>query len=438
MTKQDTPNLSEKISQDHHHGNHHHGEKKFHGKDSPRAVIMNDCDVKQTQFVTTEDNIPLFLNKKESPKSVIKTHNITVVKGRKTILYPTSCTLTQGRTMVILGATGSGKDTFYNVLLGRKAISRGQLFLDENAISPLKNQHIQWRKYMKLGKKNPLPIIAFSQSMATLQKRPLGTVMRYIGDDVPEKIIRMTGIHDILKRSCKTVSRWQWVRVLLTKVMATNPLFFAIHWKNYGFLDGKQQEQFRLLLKQLQQDMGFGLIINTDDAMIARAMADDVTIFNRGVMEQTGDARTVYKTPCNQFVMEQFSDVPVNVFQGGLVGNSTLLLDNGLTLAVWGVSESDANKEICLCIRPDDFVQSARGAFVLDVAFVENHSSRKLVYGYLSLGNFKGTDDINTLICVQDSSHTDIVKGDTITLSVAQEKLFILDGKTRKPLNREL
>lgn len=398
---------------------------------------MDDTETQQatpTKLVTVQDNIPLFLNRQNQALTgcTITANDITITQGKQVTVYPTTCTIAQGRVTVILGATGSGKDSFFNALLGNITIAHGQFLLNDKPVQSPPEWRIKWGQCLGIPPKNSLPITPI-----VMTKRPSGTVAKYLGD-VPEKTLRMAGINDALTTQCKRLSKWQWVRVVLVRAVMRHAPFVALCWKHFLFLDGKQRERLRLLIQQLQRDYGFGLIVNTDDATIARTMADDVIIFNRGLMEQAGDAQTVYRHPANQFVIEQFADSPVNVFQGGLIGNSTVLLDNGLTLSVWGIGDDHANGEVVLCIRPEDFTPSPKGAFVLDILFIEHATGCKWIYGTLAQGTFKGADDADTLICVKYDTDGTVQVGDTVTLSVAQEKLWVLNAQTRQPLTRKI
>ena len=105
---------------------------------------------------------------------------------------------------------------------------------------------------------------------------------------------------------------------------------------------------------------------------------------------------------------------------------------------MWGVTADDANKEVYLCIRPEDFTQSAKGTFVLKVLFIESSVTGKLAYGYLQTGEFKGGKDTEYLVCARLPLDSQVTAGNTIHLAVAQEKLCVLDLQTRTPLNREV
>ena len=360
-------------------------------------------------------------------RCVIDVRDVAVTKGATHPLYPMTCQFHQGKTTVILGSTGSGKDTFFNILLGRRAFTSGALYVDNIVLEP------STPLMLKIGKGNTLPI-AYLDYQGTSYLGSVSTLLK----NVPEKVMTILGTKPLFPQKIKTLSTWQMVRVLLAHAIGQQQPFVAVDGRIFNILDGKQSEQLRLLLKQLQSEYGFGLIINTDSGTIARAMADNVIVINRGFMEQFGDAHDVYRNPNNKFVLEMFCDAPVNVFQGGLIGNSTLLLDNGLTIAMWGLHKDDANKEVYLCIRPEDFHQSAKGTFVLKVLFMETSVTGKIAYGYLQTGEFKGSKSTEYLVSAHISVDSQIAVGDTINLAVAQEKLYIIDTQTRQPLTREV
>ena len=404
---------------------------------SPSGIIDagdRNITVTKAQLVATDD-LPESLRKFGADgQCVIHVRDIALSKGKTHHLYPINCKFYQGKTTVILGGTGSGKDAFFNILLGRRAFTSGTFFINNDLWEPptpfLGTFGSFFGGLSIGGEKLPITFLDYTP--------PLWGSVSSLLKNVPEKTMAILGIKPLFPKKIKSLSTWQLVRVLLANAMAKKQPFMAVDGHLFNVLDGKQSERLRLLLKQLQSEYGFGLIINTDSGTLARAMADDVVVMNRGFMEQFGDANTVYRNPKNKFVLEMFSDVPTNVFQGGLIGNSTLLLDNGLTLSLWGLSPDDANREVYLCIRPEDFHQSAKGTFILKVLFIEPSVTGKIIYGYLQTGEFKGSKETEYLVSAYLSTDSQIAVGDTVNLTVAQEKLCVLDMETRQPLTREV
>ena len=204
-----------------------------------------------------------------------------------------------------MGGTGSGKDSFFNILLGRRKSTSGTFFVNNDVLVQSK----PWITGLGLGQKLPIAHFHFKG------KPRLGTVEKLL-KETPAKIMSILGITPLFCKNLSALSTWQWVRVVLANAVTQGQPFIAVDGHLFTVLDGKQSEHLRLLLKQLQHEYGFGIIINTDNAGVARAMADDVIVMNRGYMEQFGSADDVYRSPANKFVLEMFSDAPVNVFQG--------------------------------------------------------------------------------------------------------------------------
>ena len=58
------------------------------------------------------------------------------------------------------------------------------------------------------------------------------------------------------------------------------------------------------VLSQLQKQLGITFVYVTHSQSEAFAMADRVVIMSRGVVEQVGAPREVYRNPANRFVAE--------------------------------------------------------------------------------------------------------------------------------------
>ena len=67
-------------------------------------------------------------------------------------------------------------------------------------------------------------------------------------------------------------------------------------------LDAKLRVQTRSEIKNLQRQVGTTTIYVTHDQVEAMTMGDRIAVMNEGVLEQVGDAKTVYRAPANMFV----------------------------------------------------------------------------------------------------------------------------------------
>lgn len=81
---------------------------------------------------------------------MIRTENIHLAFDRNVVLDGVSLTVNKGETVVILGASGSGKSTILRILLGLLEPDSGDAFVDETAMNRLKERdRVELRK--KIG-----------------------------------------------------------------------------------------------------------------------------------------------------------------------------------------------------------------------------------------------------------------------------------------------
>jgi multiple sugar transport system ATP-binding protein len=80
-------------------------------------------------------------------------------------------------------------------------------------------------------------------------------------------------------------------------------------------LDAKLRLHMRGELKRFQRDLGTTSIYVTHDQAEAMTLADRVAIMNRGVLQQVGPPKEVYRNPANMFVAGFLGSPPMNFFE---------------------------------------------------------------------------------------------------------------------------
>jgi ABC-type sugar transport system ATPase subunit len=142
-------------------------------------------------------------------------------------------------------------------------------------------------------------------------------------------------IEGLLHRKPRELSGGQRQRVALGRALVREPQAFLMD-EPLSNLDAKLRVQTRSEIKHLQRQVGTTTVYVTHDQVEAMTMGDRVAVMNEGVLEQVGDARTVY-------------DAPANVFVAGFIGSPAM-------------SFSTMRVE-----RRDGTLVFSRGGFVLEI-----------------------------------------------------------------------
>ena len=103
------------------------------------------------------------------------------------------------------------------------------------------------------------------------------------------------------ERTPAQLSGGQRQRVALARALLNQPRVLLLD-EPLGALDLKLREEMQEELKALQRDLGITFVFVTHDQGEALSMADDVAVFDHGMVMQIGSPETIYKRPANRFV----------------------------------------------------------------------------------------------------------------------------------------
>jgi multiple sugar transport system ATP-binding protein len=153
-------------------------------------------------------------------------------------------------------------------------------------------------------------------------------------------------------------------------------------------LDAKLRLHMRGELKRFQRDLATTSIYVTHDQAEAMTLADRVAIMNRGLLQQVGPPKDVYRKPANMFVAGFLGSPPMNFFRLDLQLNDGTAALTGPSVrypvpAAW-LPELAAARGRCviLGVRPEHVAISPTavdGALPAEVYVVEDLGNEVLV-----------------------------------------------------------
>ncbi len=171
-------------------------------------------------------------------------------------------------------------------------------------------------------------------------------------------------ISELLDRKPKAISGGQRQRVALGRAIIRNPAVFLMD-EPLSNLDAKLRLYMRGELKRFQRDLATTTIYVTHDQAEAMTLADRIAIMDRGVLQQVGPPREVYRNPANMFVAGFLGSPPMNFWSGELsnTGGELTVGSNGASFRLpSGAAPLLRNgSNVVLGIRPEH-IEVATGA----------------------------------------------------------------------------
>lgn len=211
---------------------------------------------------------------------MITVENITKSYGsgasENKVLKGISATIRDGDYVVILGASGSGKTTFLNVVSGLERADGGSVSYDGKDITKLSDKALTKFRKENIG-------FIFQQyyllpNMTVEKNVRMGADLA--GNDSYTEMIEAVGLGDKLKSYPSELSGGEQQRVSVARALAKRPKILFLD-EPTGALDEETGRQVLDYIGKLHEKLGFTVIMITHNQNIAQ-MAKTVIRMNSG------------------------------------------------------------------------------------------------------------------------------------------------------------
>ncbi len=201
-------------------------------------------------------------------------------KSKSQILKGISLKIKEGDFAVILGASGSGKSTFLNVISGLEHPDSGKVIYDKTDIAVLSDKELTQFRKKNIG-------FIFQQyyllpNMNVDKNVKMGADLA--GNKDYKKVIRAVGLEDKLRKYPNELSGGEQQRVSVARALAKNPKFLFLD-EPTGALDEQTGRQILDYICRLHKEYGFTIIMVTHNLNIAE-MANTVIKMNSGKISE--------------------------------------------------------------------------------------------------------------------------------------------------------
>lgn len=200
--------------------------------------------------------------------------------GQYPVLKGISLTIEDGGFTVILGASGSGKSTFLNIISGLERPDCGSVLYDNMDITALSDRELTEFRKETVG-------FIFQQyyllpNMTVEQNVRMGADLS--GGREYEEIIQAVGLADKRKQYPSQLSGGEQQRVSVARALAKKPCVLFLD-EPTGALDEETGRQVLAYIDQLHKEYGFTIVMVTHNQNIAE-MANTVIRFSSGTIAE--------------------------------------------------------------------------------------------------------------------------------------------------------
>ncbi len=255
-------------------------------------------------------------------KPLLSVADLTVRFGENRVVEGLSFSVEPGRTLAVVGESGSGKSvTSLSVM--RLADMMGARFETGSILFNGKNLLKLSQKEMRAVRGREIAMI-FQEPMTSLN--PVFT----IGDQICEvlllhekigksaamgeaqrllEMVRLPDAQALLNRYPHQLSGGMRQRVMIAMALACRPKLLIADEPTTA-LDVTIQAQILNIMRDLQKDLGMGMIFITHDMGVVAEMADDVVVMWKGKKVEEGPVREIFANPKHPYTKALLAAVP--------------------------------------------------------------------------------------------------------------------------------
>mgnify|MGYP003460589288 FL=1 len=291
-----------------------------------RLPIVSDF----MEISTTEKKQETPTEKKgTSTDNVLKIENLSVwfpteksIFG-KTLTYTkavddVSFDLYKGETLGLVGESGCGKTTLGRTLLRLIEPTSGKIIYNGVDLTAKKRDEIRaLRKEMQIIFQDPYsslnPRITIGSAIAEpLKVHDINSTEKQRRDKVADLLEKVDLKAEHFNRYPHEFSGGQRQRIVIARALALNPSFIICD-ESVSALDVSVQAQVLNLLNDLKKEFGFTIIFISHDLSVVRYISDRIMVMNKGKIEETGAADSVYFNPQSDYTKRLIASIPKGV-----------------------------------------------------------------------------------------------------------------------------
>src|SRR5436853_2274325 len=311
------------------------------------------------------------------------------------VLEDVSFDVAEGESLVLLGASGSGKTTILRIIAGLEQPDTGEVSLHGKDVTDVPARErgvgVIFQAYALF------PRMTVEKNMAyglKIRRRP-----RKERRETVDRLIKLVQLEEHRKKYPWQLSGGQQQRVAIARTLAYKPQVLLFD-EPFGALDAQTRVHLRREIRALLRQVKVPSVFITHDQEEALELGDRIAVLNDGRLEQIGTPDDVYNHPATEFVATFLgaANLLIGVAVGGFVEIGTAKLP-----AEKETRRFRDGQSVKLVFRPEDVCVSQ------DANLPEG--CRRLTNGVIEEVNFVGAYERLTVRL--DLTHR---KGDTDAL----------------------
>ncbi|MDQ1591291.1 MAG: sulfate/thiosulfate transport system ATP-binding protein [Pyrinomonadaceae bacterium] len=252
----------------------------------------------------------------------------------------------EGESLVLLGASGSGKTTILRIIAGLEEPDTGSVHLHGRDVSELPARErgvgVIFQSYALFPRMTVEQNICYG---LRIRKRP----KREIKETV-ERLLALVKLEDHRRKFPSQLSGGQQQRVAIARTLAYNPQVLLFD-EPFGALDAQTRVRLRREIRTLLRQIKVPAVFITHDQEEALELGDRIAVLNAGRLEQIGTPDEVYNRPETEYVATFLGAANLLL---GVAGAGAIEIGTAAIPAVEETARFREGQAVKLVFRPED------------------------------------------------------------------------------------
>ena len=222
-----------------------------------------------------------------------------------------SFTIEGGRTLGVVGESGCGKTTTAKLVLGLEEPTAGDIRFegrDLNQLDAAGRRH--YRKSVQAVFQDPYASLNPRMRVGAIIAEPLVTNEALTAKETRRRVLQLLDLVALPARSADLFphefSGGQRQRIAIARALALSPKLVVLD-EPVSALDVSIRAQILNLLRDLQAELGLAYLFIAHDLAAVAHMSHTIVVMYLGKIVESGDARTLARTPKHPYTEALFS-----------------------------------------------------------------------------------------------------------------------------------
>lgn len=294
--------------------------------------------------------------------------------GKATVLEDVSFDVAEGESLVLLGASGSGKTTILRIVAGLDQPDKGKVFLHGKDVTNLPARErgvgVIFQSYALFPRMTVEKNIGYGLRIRRRSRREVRETV--------ERLLGVVQLEEHRKKFPSQLSGGQQQRVAIARTLAYNPQVLLFD-EPFGALDAQTRVRLRREIRTLLRKVAVSAIFITHDQEEALELGDRIAVLNAGKLEQIGTPDEVYNQPATEYVATFLGAANLLL---GVVRHGAVEIGAATIPVVDEIKRFRLGQSVKMVFRPEDVVLSADGQLP--------EGCRRLANGVIEEVNFVG------------------------------------------------